>query len=191
MKKINFSHVDLARVSLTMEGPQLVNTLLQAGEDYADNDLDFLATLLSEGSPDETMLVLACSASHLSNFGKLDPAMQLSLRVIAGNILEDYASVVFTSAQKPSIIDCGEQLDVMQEDFEMFSEIFAIIADMSAPHTAQHHVCLILADQALAQAEAIDYVDNDFCDEADILPEVAQVVYSDNIIPFPVMHRRY
>ncbi len=184
---------EMARLYLSLEGVQLVRDLLTEDDSQIDGyDLDLLATLLSESSPEKCLLILACSASFLCDSIGVDPALKLSLKMLAGDVLDDYAPL-FLSAQRERKQNVFEgQIIYMQEDLEAFAELFALAGDLSDHDSVQYVVCSILSDQACAQAEYldgedthIDYSQDNVNDETPSL-----IIFSDNVVPFPGLFRK-
>lgn len=188
------SETDLARLYLSLEGPQLVRDLLTDEDGQMDGfDLDLLATMIAECPPEKALLVLACAAGHLCDYGTLEPALKLSLKMLAGDVLDDYAPLYLARLKAKDAGHYEAQIIYMQEDLEGFSELFALAGDLSDIESMQYRVCAILSDQAAAQA--------DFLDESETeinygLPPLIEeesppiVLFSDNVVPFPGLFRK-
>lgn len=188
---------ELARLYLSLEGVQLVRDLLTEDEGQTDGyDLDLLASLLSESTPEKCLLILACSAGFLCELLETDPALKLSLKMLAGNVLDDYAPL-YLSAQRTRQENAFEgQIIYMQEDLEGFAELFALAGDLSDPDSVQYLVCSILSDQSSAQADflddsetGIDYSTDTFQDNINTNPP-SLIIFSDNVVPFPGLLRK-
>lgn len=194
------SDADLARIALSLDGPHLVRELLTDTDHHTDGfDLDLLATILSEGPPEKCLLILACAASHVCTYGTVDPALRVSLMMLADNVFDDYAPLYLRHLKSPQTsVDASHyeaQILYMQDDLEGFAELFALAGDVSEPDTPQYQVCAILSDQAMAQAEYLDDLDPDIDYAPDAPMASAQdhpslILFTDNVVPFPGLLRK-
>lgn len=185
------SDSDLARLYLSLEGAQLVRDLLREDDSQTDGfDLDLLASLLSECPPEKCLLILACSAGALCD--DIDPALKLSLKMLAGDVLDDYAPL-YLAHLKAGKIDAFEgQMIYMQEDLEGFAELFALAGDLAERDSIQYRICAVLSDQACAQAENLEAEEIDIDYHMDMPPTETPslIIFSDNVIPFPGLYRK-
>ncbi len=187
------SDTDLARITLSLEGLDLLRDLLAGRGD--DIDLDLLATILSECPPEKCLLVLACAANVLCEQDAIDAALKVSLKLLSGNVIDDYAPL-YLARLKSSIDKHYEaQMIYMEEDLEGFAELFALAADLSPTESLPYQVCGILADQAAAQAEVLALSDPDI-DYADMIDSgetepPSLIIFSDNVVPFPGLFRKH
>lgn len=187
------SDTDLARLYLSLEGAQLVRDLLSEGDTATDGfDLDLLASMLAECPPEKCLLVLACSASALCEHIDIDPALKLSLKMLAGDVLDDYAPLYLAHLKSKKVGGFEAQIIYMQEDLEGFAELFALAGDLSDLDSIQYRVCAVLSDQACAQAEFLAGEDTDIDYGMDIIQteKPSLIIFSDNIIPFPGLFRK-
>jgi hypothetical protein len=187
------SDSDLARLYLSLEGVQLVRDLLVEGETEADGfDLDLLASILSECPPEKCLLVLACAAGTLCDHIDLDPALKMSLKMLSGDVLDDYAPLYLAHLKSHKMDGFEGQIIYMQEDLESFAELFALAGDLSPLDSIQYRICAVLSDQACAQAEFLDdeeaNIDYNIAPVVDDTPTL--IVFSDNVIPFPGLFRK-
>jgi hypothetical protein len=184
---------ELARLYLSLEGVQLVRDLLTEDEGQIDGyDLDLLASILSESSPEKCLLILACSAGILSDATDIEPPLRLSLKMLAGDVLDDYAPL-YLSAKKSRTENAFEgQIIYMQEDLEGFAELFALAGDLSDQDSIQYLVCSILSDQASAQADFLDGEDTfiDYSQDNINSEPPSLIIFSDNVVPFPGLLRK-
>ena len=187
------SDTDLARITLSLEGLELLRDLLAGKGD--DIDLDLLATILSECPPEKCLLVLSCAANHLCDQGEIDPALKISLKLLSGNVIDDYAPLYLARLKSTVDKHYEAQMIYMEEDLEAFSELFALAADLSPTNSLPYQVCGILSDQAAAQAEVlslssldIDYSEDDSVEEA---AKPSLIIFSDNVVPFPGLFRKH
>lgn len=184
---------DLARLYLSLEGTQLVRDLLSEGDLQSDGfDLDLLASILSECPPEKCLLVLACAAGTLCEHIDLDPSLKLSLKMLAGDVLDDYAPLYLAHLKSQKKDGFEGQILYMQEDLEAFSELFALAGDLSDRDSIQYRICAVLSDQAAAQAEFLDGEDLDINYATDI-PEQhtpSLIIFSDNVVPFPGLYKK-
>lgn len=188
------SDSDLARLYLSLEGAQLVRDLLAEGETQSDGyDLDLLASLLSECPPEKCLLILACSASALCDHIDIDAGLKLSLKLLAGDVLDDYAPLYLAHLKANKMNGFEGQMIYMQEDLEGFAELFALAGDLSDPHSVQYSICAVLSDQACAQAEYLEGEDIDIDYSIDTITETEKpslIIFADNVIPFPGLFRK-
>lgn len=184
---------DLARLYLSLEGTQLVRDLLSEGDLQSDGfDLDLLASLLSECPPEKCLLVLACAAGTLCEHIDLDPSLKLSLKMLAGDVLDDYAPLYLAHLKSQTKDGFEGQILYMQEDLEGFAELFALAGDLSDRDSIHYRICAVLSDQAAAQAEFLDGEDLDINYATDI-PEQhtpSLIIFSDNVVPFPGLYKK-
>lgn len=190
------SDTDLARLYLSLEGAQLVRDLLKEGDQQSDGfDLDLLASLLSECPPEKCLLILACSASALCDHIDIDPALKLSLKMLSGDVLDDYAPLYLAHLKANKMSGFEAQAIYMQEDLEGFAELFALAGDLSELDSMQYRICAVLSDQACAQAEYLEgeELDIDYNIGNSALP-IAEppslILFADNVIPFPGLFRK-
>lgn len=188
------SDSDLARLYLSLEGAQLVRDLLIEGDAQSDGfDLDLLASLLSECPPEKCLLILACSAGALCDHIDIDPSLKLSLKMLAGDVLDDYAPLYLAHLKSGKIDGFEGQMIYMQEDLEGFAELFALAGDLSELDSMPYQICAILSDQACAQAEYLEGEDIDIDYSMDQVIETEKpslIIFSDNVIPFPGLFRK-
>lgn len=184
------SDKDLARVYLSLEGPQLVRDLLDGKGDEVD--LDLLATVIAECPPEKALLVMACAATYLCDCGAVDTALKISLKMLSGDVLDDYAPLYLARLKSSVSKHYEEQIIYMQEDLEAFAELFAMASDLSPTNSAAYQVCMLLSDQAAAQAEALEMIDPDidYSFEIDQEEKPSIILFSDNIVPFPGLFRK-
>jgi hypothetical protein len=188
---------ELARLYLSLEGVQLVRDLLTEDDEQIDGyDLDLLASLLSECSPEKCLLILACSAGVMCESLETDPGLKLSLKMLAGDVLDDYAPL-YLSAQRARTENVFEgQIIYMQEDLEGFAELFALAGDLSVPDSMLYIVCSILSDQASAQADCLDDKETGINYALDTIQDninsdpPSLIIFSDNVVPFPGLLRK-
>lgn len=190
---------DLARLYLSLEGAQLVRDLLTDGDNQNDGyDIDLLASLLSECPPEKCPLILACAAGTLCNHVELDPSLKMSLKMLAGDVLDDYAPLYLAHLKSKKMDGFEAQIIYMQEDLESFSELFALAGDLSDVHSIQYQICAVLSDQACAQAEFLDEEQIDInYSESIVHPHdkdqdrtSSLIIFADNVIPFPGLFRK-
>jgi hypothetical protein len=184
---------DLARIYLTLEGVQLARELLADDENQTDGfDLDLLASILSECPPEKCLLVLACVAGNLCEYGTVDPALKLSLKMLSGDVLDDYAPLYLAYLKSKEKAPYEGQAIYMQEDLEAFASLFSLAGQLSPQESMQYQVCAVLADQAAAQAEFLDAAENDVDYALDVIEEEkpSLIIFSDNVIPFPGLFRK-
>lgn len=187
------SDSDLARLYLSLEGVQLVRDLLtECGEGGDCSDIDLLTSILSECPPEKCLLILACSASLLCDHTDMEPGLKLSLKMLAGDVLDDYAPLYLSSLKSKETRSFEGQIIYMQEDLEGFSELFCLACDLSNSQSIAYQICSVLSDQANAQAQFlesedtdIDYSENEIRDDKSSL-----IIFSDNIVPFPGLFRK-
>lgn len=188
---------ELARLYLSLEGVQLVRDLLTEDDGQIDGyDLDLLASLLSECPPEKCLLILACSSGFMCESIETDPALKLSLKLLAGDVLDDYAPL-YLSAQRARTENAFEgQIIYMQEDLEGFAELFALAGDLSNPDSMLYIICSILSDQASAQADFLDdtetginYVHDNIQDNINN-DSPSLIIFSDNVVAFPGLLRK-
>lgn len=194
------SDTDLARLYLSLEGAQLVRDLLSEGDNQTDGqtdgfDIDLLASLLSECPPEKCLLILACAAGALCDHIDLDPSLKLSLKMLAGDVLDDYAPLYLAHLKNKEAHHFEAQIIYMQEDLESFSELFALAGDLSDIDSTQYQICAVLSDQACAQAEFLSDEDIDIDYAAEIAApfqddKPSLIIFSDNVIPFPGLFRK-
>lgn len=187
------SDTDLARIYLSLEGAQLVRELLTDADDQADGfDLDLLATLLSDCPPEKCLLILACAAGHLCEFGTVDPALKVSLKMMMGDVLDDYAPLYLARLKAKEAEHYEAQIIYMQEDLEGFSELFALAGDLSDIDSLQYRICAILSDQAAAQAGYLDVIETDIDYSLDTIQEETPelIIFTGNVVPFPGLFRK-
>lgn len=184
---------ELARLYLSLEGVQLVRDLLTEDDSQTDGyDLDLLASLLSESPAEKCLLILACSAGFLCDSENIDPSLKLSLKMLAGDVLDDYAPL-YLSAQRTGKQNAFEaQIIYMQEDLEGFSELFALAGDLSDHNSIQYLVCSILSDQASAHADYLEdeEIDIDYSQDNVVEDKPSLIVFSGNVVPFPGLLRK-
>lgn len=188
------SDSDLARLYLSLEGAQLVRDLLSEGDLQSDGfDLDLLASLLSECPPEKCLLILACSAGALCDHIDIDPSLKLSLKMLAGDVLDDYAPLYLAYLKSKKTDGFEGQMIYMQEDLEGFAELFALAGDLSELDSVQYQICAVLSDQACAQAEFLEGEELDIDYSLDTIAENEKpslIIFSDNVIPFPGLFRK-
>lgn len=186
------SDADLARISLSLEGLDLLRDLFAGRGD--DIDLDLLATILSECAPEKCLLVMACAANHLCETDEIDAALKISLKLLSDNVIDDYAPLYLARLKSTVAKHYEQQIIYMEEDLEAFAELFALAADLSPSDSLPYQVCNILADQACAHAEVLNLSDPDI-DYApdDITEETAPslIIFSGNVVPFPGLFRKH
>lgn len=188
------SDSDLARLYLSLEGAQLVRDLLTEGDTQSDGfDIDLLASLLSECPPEKCLLILACSAGAMCDHIDIDPALKLSLKMLAGDVLDDYAPLYLAYLKSKKMDGFEAQMIYMQEDLEGFGELFALAGDLSELDSIQYQICAVLSDQACAQAEFLagEDIDIDYNIGNVIEKETPSlIIFADNVIPFPGLFRK-
>ncbi len=188
------SESELARLYLSLEGAQLVRDLLRDEEIGIDGfDFDLLASLLSESTPQKCLLILACSAGAMCDYVDVEPALKLSFKMLAGDVLDDYAPLYLDALKSGNMANFEAQIIYMQEDLESFSELFALAGDLSEPDSLEYQICTILSDQACAQAEYLDTEDIEIDynpDHQNGIERPSLIIFSDNIIPFPGLLRK-
>lgn len=188
------SDSDLARLYLSLEGAQLVRDLLMEGELQSDGfDLDLLASLLSECPPEKCLLILACSAGAICDYLEMEPALRLSLKMQAGDVLDDYAPLYLAHLKAGRMDGFEAQMIYMQEDLENFAELFALTGDLSEPDSVQYRICAVLSDQACAQAEYLEgeEIDIDYSIDPVVRAEKPSlIIFANNVIPFPGLFRK-
>ena len=193
------SDTDLARLYLSLEGAQLVRDLLTDGETQTDGfDIDLLASLLSECPPEKCLLILACAAGTLCDHIDLDASLKLSLKMLSGDVLDDYAPLYLAhlKSKEPQTNNFEAQMIYMQEDLESFAELFALAGDLSDLDSTQYQICAVLSDQACAQAEFLSDEDIDIDYAAEIAAPFQEqkpslIIFADNVIPFPGLFRKH
>jgi len=186
------SDADLARLTLSLEGVQLVRDLLVNSEQDIDGfDLDLLAGILSEAPPEKCLLNLACIAGIICDYSEIDDGVKLSLKMIAKDVLDDYAPLYLKGLKTKQHQSFEAQIIYMQEDLEAFSELFAMAGDLSSSDTIQYLICSIISDQASAHAEYLDGEDTEIDYSEDTSNQrPSLILFSDNIVPFPGLFRK-
>lgn len=187
------SEADLARLYLSLEGAKLVRDMLSGDGGEIDGfDLDVLADLLSDCPPEKCLLILSCAAIHTCKYLELDAGLNVSLNLLAEDVLDDYAPM-YLAHLKGDVIDPYEaQIIYMQEDLEAFSELFALIGELCPTDSVAYHVCAVLSDQALAQAEFLDVQDCDIDYAVEIMTTETPslILFTDNVVPFPGLYKK-
>lgn len=177
------SSKELAAIYTRLEAPVIVADLLDRATPLCDDEAFALTILLSEMSPEQALISIACSTQIIASRIESDPGLTASLTMQANFVLDDYGPLWLQRQAKPHFASDDWSV-YMQEDLEALADLLMLCTDIfghGSPAAAE--ICTILQDQAAAHAEALD--------AHEFMPEVLEPgVFLDNVIPFPGFKQR-
>lgn len=175
---------ELVTLYTKLEAPLIVSDLLDRGAPLGEDEAMALTVMIAEMRAEHALISLACCMQSLASYCSADPGLAASLKLQADFILDDYGPLwLRQQAGRAKGEDREDWLSFMQEDFEAAADLLMLCADIFGPETAAAGICRILQDQASSHGEAL--AQQGFLGQ----PEISQALYSDNIIPFPVIRR--
>ena len=183
------SSKELACLYTKLEAPVTVADLLDRGTPLSDDESFALTIMLSEMTPDQALISMACCMQIIASRLEEDPALTTSLTLQSNFILDDYAPYWLQHQSKPADkMACDNWSVYMQEDLEAMSDLLMMCADIfGVSSVVAAEICTIMQDQAVAHAEALDSL-LPLEIEAQI-ESLTELVYGDNVIPFPNIRR--
>lgn len=186
---------DIIRVHLSLELPQAVAELLDAGVPLQDDEYYALEVGLSEMTPEKCLLTLACAARYIGLEKSFDEALKVSLSLQADAAFDDYAPRYLAGLKHSMKATCIGYPLYMQEDLECFADLFSIVADLAGGHPALRDIAIILSDQAAAHAEVIGLEEDLFEYDQNMETELVNnaplppLVSGGNVVLFPRSRR--
>lgn len=188
------SSKELANIYTKLQAPVIVADLLDRGTPLNDDESFALMIMLSEMQPAEALISIACCTQIIASRIEVDASLTTSLKLQSDFILDDYGPHwLQQQARRDQQHDAAAWSVYMQEDLEAMSDLLMLAADIfGAESVAAAEICTILQDQAMAQAEALDsetLPDEHYDEQMQEQAPAPQLVYGDNVIPFPSLRR--
>jgi len=168
---------DLAKLHLDLEVPQMISALLDRHEALNCADEQILRNQIAHLNSLETLLSIACCFNVFLPHMNEDPTLIEPMQGQADFILDDYAPYWMRHDMPVN----EEWINFVHDDLESLADFLSILSDAShGLHPALPEICDILNEFAFLKSIEIDVMD--------VVPP-QQVIYTDNVIRFPVERR--
>lgn len=173
----------IADLYTKLEAPVAVADLLDRQMPLSEDESAALLIMLSEMTAVKALLSVACCAQIIASRIEGDAGLTASLKLQSDFVLDDYGPAWLQQlCNRRPADDTAHWSHQIQEDLEAMSDLMMVAADIfGTASVAAAEICMILQDQAMAHAQALD--------QSDVIYEPMDtpvMVYGDNVIPFPV-----